>query len=45
VAPPDSSSSLKLTRRRMVGTVSRERRVGEVDKRDGLRRVGTFVYR
>lgn len=40
MTPPDSSSSLKLTRRRIVGTESRERRVGDVEARDGLMMLG-----
>lgn len=43
MTPPASSSSLKLTRRRIVGTESRERRVGDVESRDGLMKLGNLV--
>jgi len=45
VNPPDSSSSLKLTRRSSVGIIPRARRVGEDDERDGLTIDGTLLYR
>lgn len=42
MTPPASSSSLKLTRRRIVGTERRERRVGDIESRDGLIILGTL---